>query len=114
EPIHPPTMEPMQQGPRRLGVTMEAQSQLVMGYHVPTYPDPDHAAYIALSHLLSDGSTSRLYKTIVQTKRLATSVDTGHEFPGERYDTVFVISATPRFPHTTDEVEKAIHEEIDR
>jgi predicted Zn-dependent peptidase len=34
--------------------------------------------------------------------------------PGSRYDNLFVISATPRHPHTTAEVETAIYAELER
>ena len=44
---------------------------------------------------------------------MAAAVDTSAA-PGSRYPNLFVISAVPRYPHTTDEVEAAIYVELKR
>lgn len=106
--------EPPQEGPRKIVVDFDAQPQLIVGFHIPAYPDPGHAVSFALSQLLGSGTTSRLYKTLVEKKKLATAVETSQDYPGERYPSLLIISATPRFPHTSDEVLKAIESELDR
>lgn len=106
--------EPVQQGPRRQTVEFDASPKLLMGFHTPAYPDADFFAIYALAHLLGDGQSSRLHKALVEKKRVAAAVDADPTTPGERYPSVFSISATPRFPYTTDHVEKAIWVELDK
>jgi predicted Zn-dependent peptidase len=108
------TQEPAQSGLRRETVEFDAEPHLFIGFHVPRYPDPDHFAIAALARLLGDGQSSRLYQALVQKKRLATTADTDPSTPGERYDSLFVISASPRYPHSLEDVEKAIFEELEK
>jgi predicted Zn-dependent peptidase len=63
--------------------------------------------------LLSAGRTSRLYKTLVEEKKIAVSAGTSNGFPGVRYANLFAIFATPRSPHTTAEVEREIYEQLE-
>jgi predicted Zn-dependent peptidase len=67
-----------------------------------------------IDSLLSNGRTSRFYKKIVQEKQLAVSVSTSTGVPGARFTNLFMIDAIPRSPHTTQEVENAIYEELVR
>ena len=45
---------------------------------------------------------------------MATGVDTGQDYPGERYPSLFIISAATRFPRNNDDVIKVVEEELDR
>jgi predicted Zn-dependent peptidase len=45
---------------------------------------------------------------------VAASVETGQDYPGERYPSLFLISAATRFPRTNDDVIKVIEEELER
>ena len=63
--------------------------------------------------ILGNGRTSRLYKKVVIDRQLATEVGV-FDAPGHRYPNLFVISATPRAPHTVKEVEEAILAELER
>ena len=67
-----------------------------------------------ISSLMSDGRTSRLYKSLIEEKQLAVDVGCYNGYPGARYDNLFIIYATPRHPHTAADVEAAIYEELDR
>jgi predicted Zn-dependent peptidase len=107
------TREPPQTGQRRGTVEFDAEPHLLIGFHIPRYPDPDYFIFSALARLLGDGQSSRLYHALVEKKRIATAADTDPSSPGERYDPLFVISASPRYPHTLAEVEKAIFEELE-
>jgi len=115
-PVQRPAITPElpQEGLRKIVVEFDAQPHVVLGFHIPAYPDPGHAVGFALSQLLGSGTTSRLYKTLVEKKKLATAIETSEDYPGERYPSVLIISAAPRFPHTSDEVLKAIENELDR
>jgi predicted Zn-dependent peptidase len=65
------------------------------------------------SGILSSGRTSRFYKDLVRDKQLAMSVTAGSG-PGTRYANLFVINGAPRYPHTNDELAKAVLEHLDR
>ena len=108
------TPEPQQRGERRVQVEFEASPQLLIGFRKPTYPHPDDDVMDVIDALLSNGRTSRLYRTLVEEKQLAVSVSTSNGRPGVRYDSLFTISAAPRAPHTTSEVEAAIYHELER
>ena len=64
--------------------------------------------------ILSEGRTSRLYTRLVKEQQLAVSVSTAVGEPGDRFPNLFVVSAVPRAPHTTAEVEVSIYAELER
>lgn len=108
------TTEPEPIGERRVAVEFDAEPQLMIGYHKPTVPSHEDYVFDVINGILTEGRTSRLYTKLVKEKQLATSVSTSNGEPGGRFDNLFVIMATPRHPHTTEEVEQAIDEEIER
>lgn len=107
------SIEPEQEGERRIEVLHNAEPQFLIGYHKPTLPDFDDYVFDVIDSILSSGRTSRLYKSIVLKKQIATHVGT-YGSPGSRYSNLFVFSGVPRHPHTVQEVEQAIEEEIEK
>jgi predicted Zn-dependent peptidase len=107
-------VEPAQSGERRVEVEFAAEPALMIGYHRPDLLHPDDPVFDVIDALLSDGRSSRLYRSLVTEKRLAVGVTTGAGTPGAQYPHLFSIEATPRAPHTTDELEAAIESELDR
>ncbi|MDV2504038.1 MAG: pitrilysin family protein [bacterium] len=104
--------EPPQRGERRIVVHFEAEPQLLMGYHIPAVTHPDTYPLKVLAAILANGRTSRFYEQLIDGKRLAVDADAGAGIwkdPG-----LFLISATPRTPHTVEEVEAALEEELRR
>ena len=108
------TVEPPQRGERRVEVEFDAEPILLIGYHKPAIGHPDDFVFDVLDSVLSEGLTSRLYRRLVQEKKLAASIGTDSSFPGVRAPNLFIVSATPLAPHTTAELEEAIYAEIDR
>ncbi len=106
------TREPATAGERRLEYHFNANPYLLIGWNKPSFPSDVNYTCDIIAGLLSDGRTSRLYRSLVLEKRIAVSVDAWNGFPGSRYDNLFVIAAAPRAPHTAREVEDAIYEEI--
>jgi len=104
------TVEPPQNGERRVTVEYDAQPQLAIGYHMPAGGDIDFEVFDIISSILTRGRTSRLYKSLVEEKQLVASINAGGDF--SRYPDVFTISATPKAPHTLEEVEQAIYGEL--
>jgi predicted Zn-dependent peptidase len=103
------TREPEQMGERRIQVMADAKPQLIIGFHKPNPPDPDDAVFQVIDGLLTTGRTSRLYKKLVEEGKMAVEVSSAHGFPGERFPNLFVFFATPRHPHTPEELETQIY-----
>jgi len=107
------TQEPPQRGERRISVEFDANPQLLIGYHVPSAQHPDAPALQVLGQVLTGGRTSRLFQRLVIRDRVATNVG-AFQFPGSLYPRLFTFQGVPIAPHTTEEIEKAVYEEIDR
>jgi predicted Zn-dependent peptidase len=110
----PITEEERQTGERRVEVIFDAEPQMILGYHKP--PPPVFADYLfdIIESILTKGRSSRLFKTLVQEKGVAESIQAANGLPGSRYPNQFAIFATPRHPHTLGELEQAIELEIER
>jgi predicted Zn-dependent peptidase len=106
-------VEPEQNGEKRVFDIFDAEPRLAMAWHKPTMPHKDDYAFDLIDQILGNGRTSRLYKSLVEEKKLATSVSV-YGAPGSRYANLFVIDAVPRYPHTTAELEEAVYAELDK
>jgi predicted Zn-dependent peptidase len=107
------TQEPPQRGERRISVEFEANPQLLIGYHVPNLRHSDAPALQVLSQILTGGRTSRLFQRLVIRDRMATTI-ASFQFPGSLYPRLFTFQGVPIAPHTTESIERAIYEELDR
>jgi predicted Zn-dependent peptidase len=104
------TVEPEQRGERRVYVEYDANPVLSIAYHKPAVGHPDQYVFDVISAILSNGRTSRLYKSLIEEKRMAV---TAHAYGGpSKYADSFIFCCSPRHPHTAEEVEKAIYEEL--
>ena len=106
------TVEPPQTGERRVNVEYDAKPQLAIGWVSPAGGGIDKEVFDVIANLLSRGRTSRLYKSLVVEKQLATSVSASSDFT--RFPDLFTITAIPKAPHTTEEVEGAIYDELEK
>ena len=106
-------VEPEQQGEKRIEVVGDAGAEVMIGFHKPTLPHPDDLVFDVIDMILSDGRTSRLHKKLVVEKQLVTGIG-AFSAPGHRYPNLFIISGTPRAPHTVKEVEEAVYEELEK
>ena len=107
------TKEPPQFSEKRVNVFAKAQPTLRMGFHNPGMPSPDMPAIIMLSEVLSSGKTSRFYRNLVEGSKVALGANTS-SLTAIRYPSLFYVSASPKAPHTLEELETAIWTEIDR
>jgi zinc protease len=107
-------IDPSQTGERSVYARREAElPYLVMAYHVPNLRSSDSYALEVLAALLSGGKSSRLYRSLVQEKQLALSVDADNSLLS-RDPSLFTLSAQPLPEKDVIEVEKALNEEIER
>jgi len=108
------TTEPPQNSERRVVLRQAAQPFYIEGYHRPDYRNPDDAVYDAISDLMSNGRTSRLYRALVRDKKIAAFAAGFSGLPGVKYPHLFSFYAVPVPGHTPQELGDAIHAEIDR
>ena len=112
-PEPPPVLveEPEQRGERRVAVRMEAEPELLVGWHVPSGLQEDAPALAVLARVLGGGRTGRLYRRLVADEGLATSVSvfTGPGYIGPR---MFNIGVQPVAGASMAELEAAIYDEV--
>ena len=108
------TVEPPQWGERRVVVEDRAQPVVIIGYHKPSFNDPDDAVFDAITDIMGEGRTSRLYKSLVKEKKIAMAAYAFGGLPGDKYPGLFVFYVVPAKGHTTEECEEAVYAEIER
>ena len=95
---------------------LDAQPELHIGYHIPQIGHEDGYALDVLAQILagvSPGSrTGRLYRSLVLEKKVALEADAGAM--SSLYPNLFLIDATPAQGKASEEVEKALYEEIEK
>jgi predicted Zn-dependent peptidase len=104
--------EPEQSGEKRFMYRFESNPYLLIGWHKPSFPSRYDYIFDIVSEVLSGGKSSRLYRSLVLEKKIVTSIKTWNGSPGARFNNLFIVHAVPRSPHTPEEVEKAVYEEI--
>ena len=107
-------VEPRQKSTREVSLQLPSQPWYLEGYHRPGINHPDNVVYEIMGRLLSDGRTSRLYKSLVETQQLALSAQGFSGFPGDKYPNLMLFYALTAPGHTVDEVALALRKEIDR
>jgi len=118
-PTHPhpdeiTTVEPPQNSERRVILKETSQPIYIEGYHRPDYRSKDDAVFDAISDLMSEGRTSRLYRALVRDKKIASFSEGLTGYPGIKYPHLFAFLAVPLPGHKPEEMADAIHVEIDR
>jgi predicted Zn-dependent peptidase len=108
------TTEPPQNSERKVVLEERTQPIYLEGYHRPDYRSKDDAVYDAISDLMSEGRTSRLYRSLVRDKKIASAAEGVTGYPGIKYPHLFAFLAVPLPGHTPQEMGDAIHAEIDR
>jgi predicted Zn-dependent peptidase len=106
------TSEPPQNSVREVRLHDMAQPFYVEGYHRPSYLDPDDAVYDAITDILSNGRTSRMYRALVRDQKIAAAAAGFSGFPGTKYAHLFAFYGVPLPGHTNQEIQKAIQEQI--
>ena len=107
-PTKEPAREPKQQAERRIVVHFDAEPRLLLGYHKPRSPHPDDYVFDVIQELLSQGRYSLLQQVLVDEYEFALHASATTSVPGDRYDSLFVIGASPRSSRTLRELKDAI------
>jgi predicted Zn-dependent peptidase len=106
------TAEPPQNSVREVKMRDQAQPIYVEGYHRPSYLDPDDAVYDAITDIMSNGRTSRMFRSLVRDQKIAAAAAGFSGFPGTKYAHLFAFYGVPLPGHTNQEMQKAIQEQI--
>jgi len=112
KPAEATTIEPPQNSVREVKMRDQAQPIYVEGYHRPSYLDPDDAVYDAITDIMSNGRTSRMFRSLVRDQKIAAAAAGFSGFPGNKYAHLFAFYGVPLPGHTNLEVQKAIQNEI--
>jgi predicted Zn-dependent peptidase len=108
------TVEPPQNSVREVKLHDMAQPIYVEGYHRPSYLDPDDAVYDAITDIMSNGRTSRMYRSMVRDQKIAAAAAGFSGFPGTKYAHLFAYYGVPLPGHSNAEMQKAIAEQINK
>ena len=105
-------VEPEQDGAKRIMVRKESEVEmLAIAFHIPNFQDPDQIALSVISEILYSGKSSRLYKELVDEKRLVNSV---YAYNMENIDPgLFIFLATCNPGVKAEAVEKELLEQIE-
>ncbi|AUT04256.1 peptidase M16 [Nostoc sp. CENA543] len=107
-------VEPKQTQTREVTLELPSQPWYLEGYHRPAGTHPDNAVYEIIGSLLSNGRTSRLYKSLVEQKRVALTAQGFSGFPGDKYPNLILFYALTAPGHSVDDVATALRQEIDK
>ena len=108
------TQQTAQVSERRVVLEDPSQPFYLEGYQKPSYRDKDDVVYSVISSVMSEGRTSRLYRSLVRDQRIAVAAEGFAGFPGDKYRNLYAFYAVPGQGHSAEEVGKAIHEAIDK
>jgi predicted Zn-dependent peptidase len=108
------TVEPKQVVERVITLPDESQPVYAEAYHKPAATDPDEAVFDVISDILSSGRTSRLYRNLVVDKKVAAQAFAFNGFPGNKFPNLYLVFAMAAPDRNNDEVQAAIHEELDK
>lgn len=108
------TMEPKQFAERVVVLKDASQPFYIEGYQKPNALHPDDAVYSVISDIMSNGRTSRLYRSLVRDKKIAAGAAGFNGFPGDKYTNLFAFFAIPTPGHTAEEMQAAIRAEIEK
>lgn len=113
----PPTLRTQEPAPIAEKVVIlkdSAQPFYVEGYHKPSITHPDQPVFDAIDDILSNGRTSRFYRSLVRDKQIAVSAGSFGAYPGEKYPHLWTAYAVPARGIPNSDVQKAIRDELQR
>jgi len=114
KPLDNDDVEPPQLGERKVVLHEPGNPWYLEGYHRPDYRDPDDAVYDAITDLMSNGRTNRLYRSLVRDQKIAVQAGGFTGFPGSKYPSMFMFYAIPNKDKTVEQCAQALRNEIDR
>ncbi len=112
EPVR--TEEPEQWGERHVKVVAKSQPILLVGYHRPAETHEDDAALEALTNIIGQGRSSRLWELLVKEEKVAIQTGSFNGWPGSKYPNLIAFFAISAKDHTSEECLELIDKEIEK
>jgi predicted Zn-dependent peptidase len=106
------TREPEPRGEKIVTVDYDAQPVVYSAWLTVPLADDDFPVFDVIAEILTGGRTTRLYKRLVEEEQIAAGVGTWMMDLRDR--NLFMYGAAPRAPHTVQEIDAAVLEEIER
>ena len=105
-------VEPEQDGAKRVTIHKESEVEMTaITFHIPDFKSPDQVTLSVISEILYSGKSSRLYKELVEKKRL---VNTVYAYNMENIDPgLFIFLAVCNPGVKAEDVEKELIEQIE-
>ncbi|MEW6600568.1 MAG: pitrilysin family protein, partial [Nitrospirota bacterium] len=104
--------EPVQRGEKRVFIKKEAELPYVISaYKTPNVLDEDSCALDVLAGVLSGGKSGRIYRSLVDEKRIALSAGAGYS-NFNKYPFLFYLEGTPLPGKNIEEIENALYDEV--
>ncbi len=107
-------IEPPQAAPREVTLKLRSQPWYLEGYHRPAVTHPDNVVYDMIASILSDGRTSRLYKSLVEEQKVALTAQGFTGFPGNKYPNLILFYGLTAPGRSVEELGQALNAEIER
>jgi predicted Zn-dependent peptidase len=107
-------VEPPQLAGADFTLELNSQPWYLEGYHRPAVSHPDTVVYDAISSILTGGRTSRLYRKLVQTEKVALNAESFNGFPGDKFPNLIMFYGLSAPGHGLDEMQRSIQVELDR
>jgi predicted Zn-dependent peptidase len=108
------TVESKQNSERSVLLRDPSQPFYIEGYQKPSFRDKDDPVYSVISGVMSEGRTSRLYRSLVRDKKIAIAAAGFSGFPADKHRNLYAFYAVPSQGHGATEMGTAIHEVIDK
>lgn len=106
--------EPEQIGEKRVFVRKEAElPYILIAYKAPNIFNEDSYTLEVLATVLAGGKSARIYKSLIDEKRIALSADASYSSI-QKYSSLFYLDGTALPGKSIDEVEKALYEEVEK
>jgi len=106
--------EPQQTQEKEVTLKLKSQPWYLEAYHRPSIKHPDEAVYDIMGRVLSDGRTSRLYKSLVAKQRLALTAEGFSGYPGDKYPNLMLFYALTAPGKSVDQVAVALQKLINQ
>src|SRR5437016_3908570 len=108
------TVEPKQEGPKRIDVESPSQPLMFVAYKRPDQYDKDDPVFDVITMILTSGRTSVLYKDMVRDKKLSLAAISAPTFPGGKYPNLFLFFLVPAIGKTAEENEKEFYDVLEK
>ena len=108
------TVEPPSTAEKTITLQDPSQPFYLEGYHKAAITHEDQPIFDAIDDILTNGRTSRFYRSLIRDKKIAVAAGAYGAYPGEKYPHLWVPYAVPARGVQNKEVQKALRKELNR